>query len=282
MSTPLRRGRTLRSRLLGFIRDATTRLTAAWRILPTAQRRLVDALARIRPGRGGTTAIRTATAAYQRSLAAFDRAIMAFAERWAATDLPLIYRQGAFTTLDHLDRPHRLWSWTGPHQAAITALSAQYYTDLVRRLHEALRRARAFLRAALDAVQRQTDRFAYGQIDRTQLLADHPLDIVLYANNARHPVHAWASAALTWQAVTTANTGAARTTLDDLGIEWMEIRDGSSCGWTSHDDPDRANGTLRTVHDALAHPSAHPHCIRELLPRPDIISRPDYAFGSPF
>lgn len=281
MSTPTRQ-RTLRSRLLALITGATDRLTAAWRILTRAQTMLLTALARIRPGRNASRAIRTATVAFQQQLAEFDRAVAAFAERWASQDLPIAYREGALSILDHLDRPHRLWSWTGRHQATITGLTAQYYADLMGRLQEALRRARAFLRAATDAARARLGRFTVPAFDRQQLQQDHPLDTVIYANDARHPVEAWARAALSWQTVTTANTAAARTALDDLGIEWLEVRDGRDCGWTSHDDPDRANGTLRTVQDALAHPSAHPHCVRELLPRPDIITRPDFAFGGPF
>ena len=279
MSTPVRRGRTLRSRLLAFIRGATDRLTTAWRLLARAQTTLLDTLARIRPGRGGTAAVRQATFIFQRGMADFDRAVASFAERWAASDLPLIYREGALTTLDHLDRPHALWSWTPRHQAAITELSAQYYSDLMGRLQEALRRARAFLRAALDSVRMRFGRFEHGRIDRAALLRDHPLDTVIYANNARHPVGAWAQAAISWQAVTTANTAAARTALDELRCQWLEVRDGAGCGWTSHTDEDTADGTLRTVQDALAHPTSHAHCIREFRPRPDIITPPDSAFA---
>ncbi|MGW7283945.1 hypothetical protein ACWGH4_00340 [Streptomyces sp. NPDC054847] len=281
MSTPTRR-RTLRSRLLGIITGATDRLVAAWRILTRAQTVLLTALARIRPGRGATRTIRAATAAFQQKIAEFDRAVAAFAERWAGQDLPIAYREGALSVLDHLDRPHRSWSWTRRHQGAITGLTAQYYADLMGRLREAVRRAQAFLRAATDAARDRAGRFTVPAFDRAQLEQDHPLDTVIYANDSRHPVEAWARAALSWQTVTTANTAAARTSLDDLGIEWMEVRDGAGCGWETHDDPDLANGTLRTVQDALAHPTAHPHCVRQFLPRPDIITRPDYAFGGPF
>lgn len=279
MTTPVRRrGRTLRQRLLGYITDAVDRLRSAWSILSIAQTRLLNALARIRPGRtsGGGRALRTAIAAFNTSLGAFARAAGAFAERWASSDLPLIYREGAWQMLENADRRTDRFTWTARHQAAVTAASAQYYADLTARIGEALRRARSFLRAAQDAARGTADRF-----DVTQLRRDHPLDTVVYANNSRHPVEAWARAAVTWQAVTTANTAAARTALDELGTEWVEIRDGAACGWTSHDDPDRANRTLRTVQDALAHPTAHPHCVRELLPRLDLIGRTEIRTGAP-
>ena len=279
MTTPVRRGgRTLRSRLLAYISDATSRLRAAWSILTRAQTRLLSALAAIRPGRTAATGrrLRAAIAAFNTSLAEFNRTALAFAERWSATDLPLIYREGAWTLLDNADRRQSLFTWTERHRAAVTGLSAQYYADLTGRIGEALRRARAFLRAAQDMARGDLTRF-----DTNALRRDHPLDTVVYANQARHPVEAWARASITWQAVTTANTAAARTALDQLGTEWVEIRDGATCGWSSHDDPDRANRTLRTIQDALAHPTAHPHCIRELLPRLDLIGRTEIRTGAP-
>ena len=281
MSTPLRR-RSLRARLLDLISDATDRITAAWQILTNAQTRLLAALAAIRPGRAAPARIRAAALLFQQALAAFDRAVAGFAERWAATDLPAAYRHGALATFDHVSRPHRSWTWTPRHQAAITSITAQHYSDLMGRLTEALRRARAFLRAALDATRARIDRFTLPAFDRDALRRDHPLDTVVYANDARHPVESWARAALSWQAVTAANAGAIRTAADELRCDWMEVRDGPGCGWTGHGDSDVADGSLRTVQDALAHPVAHPHCRREFRPRPDVISRPDYAFGGPF
>lgn len=277
MTTPVRR-RSLRARLLAYITDATARLQAAWRILTTAQTALLNTLAAIRPGRArGTSArIRTATTVFQRSLAAFDRAAAAFAERWAVSDLPLIYREGAWTMLDNADRPDSTFTWTDRHRAAVTAASAQYYADITSRIQEALRRARAFLRAALDAARN----VAAAPFDAEALRREHPLDTVIYGARTRYPADAWAHAAVTWQAVTTANTAAARTALDELGCEWLEVRDGADCGWTEHSDPDRANRTLRTAQDALAHPSAHPHCVREFLPRLDLIGRTEIRSGA--
>jgi hypothetical protein len=273
----VRRGRTLRARLLAFTGDAVNRLRQAWAILTGAQTRLLNALAGIRPGRtsGGGQQLRTAIGVFNTSLGAFHRAAMAFAERWAATDLPLIYREGAWTMLDSADRRTDLFQWTDRHRAAITSASAQFYADLTGRIGESLRRARAFLRAAQDASRGTADRF-----DIEALRRDHPLDTVVYANQARHPVEAWARASLTWQAVTTANTASCRTALDELGTEWLEVRDGPQCGWASHNDPDHADRTLRPVQDALAHPVAHSPCQRQFLPRLDLAGRTSIRSGA--
>jgi len=50
------------------------------------------------------------------------------------------------------------------------------------------------------------------------------------------------------------------------GIEKVRIFDGDDCGWTSHDDPDRASGSVRTLAEAQAYPTAHPNCQRSWSP----------------
>lgn len=54
------------------------------------------------------------------------------------------------------------------------------------------------------------------------------------------------------------------------GLTHVRIYDGSDCGWTSHDDPDKANGTIRTIDDARAHPLAHPNCVRASAPEVEV------------
>lgn len=276
MSTPVRRGRTLRSRLLGYITGAVDRIRSAWRILIDAQTRLLNALVTITPSRNGISRrLRAALADFNGSLADFYRAAIGYAERWAATDLPLIYREGALTLLDNADRPSGLFTWTDQHRAAITTISAQYYTDVMARIQETLRRARVFARAVQDVARNVRSR-----VSITQLRREHPLDTVVYANQARHPVASWALSAVTWQTVTTANTAACRVALDDLGVQFVEVRDGVDCGWETHDSEDKANRTLRTVQDALQHPTSHPHCVREFLPRLDLAGRTNIASGA--
>jgi hypothetical protein len=53
-------------------------------------------------------------------------------------------------------------------------------------------------------------------------------------------------------------------------VEWFEVFDGFGCGWTSHTDPDGANGSVRNVDEAAAFPIAHPRCARSFGPRPDL------------
>lgn len=49
-------------------------------------------------------------------------------------------------------------------------------------------------------------------------------------------------------------------------VEEVEVYDGPDCGWTEHDDPDLADGSVRTLEEAQAYPEAHPHCQRAFGP----------------
>ena len=45
-------------------------------------------------------------------------------------------------------------------------------------------------------------------------------------------------------------------------VEKVEVFDGPDCGWTHHEDPDLAHGSIRTLEEAKRHPIAHPNCQR--------------------
>jgi HK97 family phage portal protein len=49
-------------------------------------------------------------------------------------------------------------------------------------------------------------------------------------------------------------------------VEGVLVFDGDGCGWTGHADADLADGSTRTLEDALAHPLAHPQCVRSFAP----------------
>jgi hypothetical protein len=49
-------------------------------------------------------------------------------------------------------------------------------------------------------------------------------------------------------------------------VEKVQVYDGPDCGWTEHDDPDLADGSIRTLEEAEAYPLSHPHCQRAFGP----------------
>lgn len=257
-ATPHREtGQEHREELLTLIAATTAQLTTAWKQLRTAQGTLLLRLERVRFTAGAIPKIRAHIADFNAAVAEFDRTARAIVERWAATDLPTAYRDGALRALRSAARPLTLFTWSTAHQAALTPLTATFYVDLIARIQETVRRAQAFARAALAAARTHTG------VKSALLLVDHPLETVIYANRARHPVHSWARAALSWQAVVATNTGALNVSRYELGVTVMQVADGPECGWTSHPDTDHADGTLRSVDDCAAYPAAHHGCVAE-------------------
>ncbi|WP_327260032.1 hypothetical protein [Streptomyces sp. NBC_01240] len=281
MTTPVQQDRANREELLALIALSAARLTRDWGRLITAQDQLLRTLERIRPGIGSTTRVRTAVAEFNRQVAQFERDARAFAERWASTDLPTAYRDGALQALRRANRDITLFRWTVDHQAAITPLTATFYVDLMRRIQEAVRRAQAFARTAQDAAREVVLGRNHEGIDSARLAADHPLSTVIYADQSRHPVESWARAALSWQGVIAANSGAINTARWELDAQWMQCVDGTECGFTNHADTDHADGTIRSIDDADMYPAAHHGCIRSWIPRPDLNGRPGLISGDP-
>lgn len=270
-----------RPELTALITAATAELVRQWARLTTAQDRLLRALQRLRPGRGATTSIRALIASFNQEVGEFDRLARALTVRWAAQDLPVAYRDGALRALRQSAADISLFRWSTDHQAAITSVTAAFYTDLIGRIQEAVRRAQTFARAAQDAARDVTLGRNHAGIDAARLIADHPLSTVVYANQARHAVQDWARSAFAYQAAFTANHGAINTARLDLGAQWMEVRDGDECGWVSHEDTDHADGTIRSVEDCSAYPIAHHGCRRQLFPRPDLTGRRGLVSGDP-
>ncbi|WP_329203972.1 hypothetical protein [Streptomyces sp. NBC_01435] len=281
MTTPVQQDRANREELLALIALSAARLTRDWGRLITAQDQLLRTLERIRPGIGSTTRVRTAVAEFNRQVAQFERDARAFVERWASTDLPTAYRDGALQALRRVNRDITLFRWTVDHQAAITPLTATFYVDLMRRIQEAVRRAQAFARTAQDAAREVTLGRNHEGIDSPRLAADHPLSTVIYADQSRHPVESWARSALSWQGVVAANSGAINTARWELDAQWMQCVDGTECGFVSHQDTDHADGTIRSIDDADMYPAAHHGCIRSWIPRPDLNNRPGLVSGDP-
>jgi hypothetical protein len=49
-------------------------------------------------------------------------------------------------------------------------------------------------------------------------------------------------------------------------VRMVEVQDGPNCGWLAHNDPDRAQGKIVTLDEAMTHPIAHPNCLRAFAP----------------
>lgn len=52
-------------------------------------------------------------------------------------------------------------------------------------------------------------------------------------------------------------------------VDFVEVFDGPDCGWSQHNDPELAHGSVRTLDQAKARPLAHPRCQRSFGARLD-------------
>ncbi|RSS43820.1 hypothetical protein [Streptomyces sp. WAC08241] len=263
-----------------LVAAAILELAAAWDTLYQAQLATIQTLRAHRrlPAIDRTRQIRLTLDDFLQQIAVFDRTARVVVERWSIQDLPLIYRTGAHSALLRAIRAAgidaRAFDWTDRHRGAITTLSAQYYSDLIARIEQTVRRAQAFLRAARAQARTKSG------VQRQPLLTAHGLDTVVYRDQTRHPADSWARAALGAQAITTRNTAALSFGRYDLEAEWFQCTDGRDCGFTQHGDIDKAHNTIRSAEDAETYPVAHFGCIRTWTPRPDLNGRTDIEPGA--
>lgn len=56
--------------------------------------------------------------------------------------------------------------------------------------------------------------------------------------------------------------------------KFFQVSDGNECGWRDHLDPDKANGKIVTLEEALSNTLAHPYCVRQFWARSDLKNKP--------
>jgi hypothetical protein len=196
---------------------------------------------------------------------------------WLRQAMPLAYTEGgvaAVTTIGAGDE----FAWTQPHVEALQRMIGGAYDDLLHASQEAgrtsagfaerVRRAVAGLPAQL--IAQRTPGQAGRQIARE--LADGGLTGVVYKDGSRFGVdHYVGMVARTNTAL--AYNDASFLEYQDAGVKYLEVFDGPSCGWRSHDDSDKADGTVRPIDDCIAFSIAHPNCQRAFGARLDVASK---------
>jgi nucleoside 2-deoxyribosyltransferase len=146
--------------------------------------------------------------------------------------------------------------------------------DLVADLRGASSYALSTARALARAVSRisEVDGTAGEQAKVLErALRDRGLTAVVYRDGSRHQLDTYARMAVRTKLAETWQLGSFDL-FRQAGVTHVEISDGFGCGWTRHDDPDKANGTIRSLEEAGAYPLAHPNCGRSSFPRLDVRS----------
>ncbi|MQY11443.1 hypothetical protein SRB5_15610 [Streptomyces sp. RB5] len=245
-------------------------LEDAWQRLADRQRFLLDAVA-FSPQAPQVAA----------QLEDFKAAIADFALRagseirgFVQQQLPWLYQAGATQAAAALGQR---FTWSLLHVEALQSLAADTYADFLRCSQEQQRIANALYRAVREAARREVPQLGAGYTTGRQaakaladrLATDHQLTHVVYRNGARVPVRAWAEAATLTKSAVAYNAGTLNRSRE-AGVTVVEVFDSADCGWTSHQDPDKANRTLRGVEEAAEWPISHPRCRRGFGPRPDV------------
>ncbi|WP_053686958.1 hypothetical protein [Streptomyces sp. IGB124] len=211
---------------------------------------------------------------FKRAVQAFRREADTEALAFVHRQLPHLYQQGAEHAAARLGAR---FTWTMIHRDALMSLASDSYNDFLRRSEEAERMATKFYRAARAAARLEVPLLAAGNVTAKQaasnlaarLRDEHQLAHVVYRNGARVPVGVWAEAATLTKSAVAYNAGTLNRTRE-AGVRYVEVFDGMDCGWVSHQDPDKAARTIRSVEEAAEFPIAHPRCRRSFGPRPDI------------
>ncbi|WP_432034053.1 hypothetical protein [Streptomyces antibioticus] len=247
-------------------------LEEAWQRLEARQQTVIATMG----GNARATQILATLEEFKEAITAFRDRVDAEARAFVQRQLPWLYQQGAEAAATAIGSP---FTWTQIHKDALQTLASDSYADLLRRSQEAGRMAEQFYRAARSAARIELPLLAVaGTTDRqaakdlaNRLLADHQLAYVVYRNGARVPVRAWAEAATLAKSAVAYNAGTLNRAVE-AGVRHVEVFDGFDCGWLTHTDLDKANGTIRSVEDAAGAPISHPRCRRAFGPRPDLTS----------
>lgn len=234
-----------------------------------AQRELVDELVAVaaRPDPYGRQAIRQQRLRelgrmLDAELTQLDRA----AHDWLSGQLPEVFTLGA-------QQGGLSFQWTGVAREAVQVLAADTYRDLLTATRHVRRESKAFIREATKLRVRAT--LLEGATAKrqgavlAQQLADRGIAAVTYRNGARHSLGTYGEMVVRTKSAQAYNRGAFISARDN-GVTWMECYDGPDCGLAYHDDPDKANGTIRELDVAETYEIAHPNCARSWGPRPDV------------
>lgn len=191
---------------------------------------------------------------------------------WLKERFPDIYRLGA---IDAADQVGERFSWSQHHRDAVQVLARQTFDDLLAATRFVRADTKRFVREAArrDAARSIIEGTPAARAGRDlattlrSVFGTDPIAAVRYSNGARHGLADYADTVLRTTTATAFNQGTFNAA---GGVGWFEVFDGAACGWTSHDDTDLANGSIRSAAECAAQTIAHPRCARSFGPRPDL------------
>lgn len=223
----------------------------------------------------------------QRSVDALTRRLEADAASWLTAELPAMYELGASTAAAELGEA---FQWSQPHVAAVQQLASETFdgvlsaTSYVRDSVKVWVREQAARQTALSLLEGRTAQQAARALVSAAGTAVEalggPVGMVRYADGSFRRLADYADTLLRTTTARAYNAGSLNQ-YRQMGVGWVEVLDGADCGWSRHEDGDKANGTVRKVGDAFEHSLSHPRCRRSFSARVDVRDRGEAATAVP-
>jgi hypothetical protein len=205
----------------------------------------------------------------------------ALAAHWTSREFPRYYMAGAEEAATRLASP---FQWTQTHREAVTLLAKDAFDDLLEATTHVREDTKRFLREVIRPAV-MTDQLAGKTAKQTarnvtRYLQARGIHAVKYANGARVGLATYAEMAVRTKTAVAYNVGTFNQGAE-FGVKFYEVFDGGSCGWTSHNDVDLANGSIRSAEEAATFTIAHPNCARSFGPRPDLATKTEAKKAEP-
>lgn len=236
-------------RLLDVYDDAHEALIAEWRAAALEERR-VRQTARLRD-------LLDTHEATMESLTATSRT-------WWSVEVPVLHAAGAAYSAEVVGSA---FTWTQPHVAAVEEFAARTWADIAEGLRDVTAETRQAIRREIASATRsallESRTAVQAGRDVAKAAAREGLWSVEYRNGARHTIRDYADSVVRTTTAEAYNRGSVTQARGD-GYEYVEVFDGADCGWTSHQDPEKANGMIVAIDDVVY--LSHPRCRRALVP----------------
>lgn len=220
---------------------------------------------------------------FQKSVEAFQAAVPEEAARFANL-MAGEYAAGVHASAAALGTAV---SWTMTHREAVMLLAADSYSDLLARSQDAGRTSARFARKVRQAARGTLPTQATGGTAvsagrefRRVLEEQYRIGSVVYRDGSVHSVQEYTQMAARTKGRTAYNQGSLLN-YGEAGVQYVQVFDGPSCGWTAHNDWLKANGRIVTLSEAQDWPISHPNCVRGFGARPDLSTASQAASAEP-
>lgn len=217
--------------------------------------------------------IRDRLESYQKEIRAYQAVVVEEAAHMVAL-VQGQYANGMVIAAATLNRPT---TWSQGHRAVLAQLANDTYEDFLAASVEAGRTTQTFAREIRRVAREEMPFQATGgntaqQVARNmrrRLEDEFRISSVTYRDGSVHDIGEYTRMASRTKGRVAFNSGSVNGYYE-AGVEYLEVFDGPTCGWSTHKDPVKANGKIKTIEECSTYLISHPNCRRSFGARPDV------------